>query len=201
MTFWWMNAQKRQQKSCSFCTAPSWKPGWKMLSNSMWRSCSISFPVKAPISRDLAKLQEESVSPQLLALMALIIFYPLGSWRVIPTFQLFSPDWCFSPRCNLFFLLGDRAIPCLGVLLSHWEKHFDWLLSAFWIIDLNLFDRCLSLLLEFFLLLSFIWTSQVVCQLYLPFPLWFARIYDRKNWSKLEQINVKKKVLHLYFCN
>lgn len=72
-------------------------------------SCSISFPFKASVSRNFTELLEESVCPQLRALTVLITFYPFGSWKAIPTFQLFSPERCFSPRCSISFLIWKRS--------------------------------------------------------------------------------------------
>lgn len=100
------------------------------------------------------------------------------------------------PKKQHLFLSGIRAIPCLGAPLSHREKHFEWLLSRFWIADVNFlmdtFPCCWSSS-PFFILhmnissgLTTLFTfSFVIC-----WNLW---------WEELEQIRTSKSNVKMCF--
>lgn len=124
-------AGKTQHRSCCFCVLPAWKLGekrWKMEwtgSGSCLRGAFRSPESSLRCWRRVCALSCQPCSGNL---------SPFASQQEIPTFHLNGS----SPQEATFLLLfGIGAISCLGAPLSHWEKHFEWLLSEFWITDVN----------------------------------------------------------------
>lgn len=116
---------KTQHRSCCFCVVPAQKPGekcWKMDwpgSGSCLRGAFRSPESCLSCWRGVCALSCQPCSRNL---------SPFASQQEIPTFHLNGS----SPHEATFLLLfGIGAIPCLGAPLSHWEKHFEWLLGGF----------------------------------------------------------------------